>query len=198
MKWQLSKSNVVLFGFLFSFILMFGSLSRAENLFSKQDITYNIEPVFGIETVYRTTPKIHTVNRSVYGVRLSAGSALISAEGEYLKGSDSETYLTAPQTIKYNDEKFKLGAKTTMKINDYIGIVARLGCQAKQIGQETITNGVSVNVVKPIEYDPYAGAALTVRLGRTYINIGSTAIIKDIGDLGKTEYQNSISASFGL
>ncbi len=164
-----------------------------------QDITYRIEPIFGYETVYRSTPKSHTVTRMFYGARVTAGIDIVSAELEYTQGNDTKDYDIAPEKIKTTDEKAKLGIRSTFRLTDLFNMSTRLGCQAKKTTQEVTNLGVTTTEEKPIEYSPYAGAAFGIQLGKAVrISIGTTVVFKDINDMEQNEYQNAVAVGFGI
>ena len=167
-------------------------------LFSSKDLGLKIEPLYGYETIFRTNPTPHTSTRSFYGARVAAGQDILSGELEYTKGADTENYSTAPETIRNEDEKAKLGIRSTYNFNSMFFISGRLGGQATQNTNEEISGGVSTIEKKPITYSPYAGASLGIRLGSIIsVNAGTTMVFKDNKDFTKNEVQSSVSFSIG-
>lgn len=165
---------------------------------SLKGISYKISPLFGYETTFRSTPTPHTSTHFMYGVRLTAGVEKISGELEVTRGTDSENYLVAPETINYTDDKLKLGITSVFKLTDYLNASARLGGQAKKTTQESISGGIPTKTEDPIEYSPYAGAAIGLNLGFIGIHVGTTVVFKDINDMQKNEYQNTLTISAGI
>lgn len=163
-----------------------------------KDIKYTISPLFGYESVFRATPTPHTLTHTMYGARLTAGTDLISGELEYTKGSDTENFLVAPQLIATDDEKVKLGIKSTYRFNDVLFASGRIGGQAKKSVRTETSNGVAVKIEDPIAYDPYAGASLGVKLGPVSISAGATAVIHSTTDNSKNDIQNTLSISLGI
>ncbi|MFM6927697.1 MAG: hypothetical protein ACKOX6_04495 [Bdellovibrio sp.] len=174
-----------------------GSQSLAASFTLSKGNGYTIEPLYGYETVFRDYPTAHLQTRAMYGARVTLGADILSAELEYMKASDTENFSTAPQTIKIDDEKLKLGIRSTYRFNDYIYSSVRLGAQATKSTHEEISGGISDKKEKPIAYNPYAGASLGVRFGVLSINLSSTVIFRDSSDMSKNDYQNTISAGIG-
>lgn len=163
-----------------------------------KDVQYDISPIIGYETVYRSTPTPHTLSRLTYGARVTAGLDIISAELEYTTGTDTENYAVAPEKIVNKDEKLKLGVRSTFRLTELFNAAIRLGGQAKKTTEEETSAGVTTTEEKPIEYSPYAGAAFGIQLGKTRISIGTTVVIKDVNDMEKNEYQNVVTVGFSL
>lgn len=162
-----------------------------------KDIKYTISPIFGYETVFRATPTAHTLTHTIYGARVTAGTDLISGELEYTKGSDTENFLVAPQLIVTDEEKAKLGIKSTYRFNTLLFASGRFGGQAKKSIRTETSNGVAVKIEDPIAYDPYAGASLGVKLGPVSISVGATAVIHSTTDNSKNDIQHTLSVSLG-
>ena len=181
---------------LFTFLI--SSLVAQAQRKSSNDIQYNIEPILGFETVYRVTPTPHTSTHTIYGVRLTGGIDLVSGEIEYTKGSDTEKYQTAPETVKYNDEKVKAGLRSIFRLGPVFNIVTRFGGQAKKSTEESTSGTITTTTEKPIKYDPYAGAALGLHLGRFAVNVGVTAVIPDVKDMTKNDYQYAVAIGLGI
>lgn len=165
---------------------------------SAKDIQYDISPIIGYETVYRSTPSPHTVTRLMYGARLTAGLDIISGELEYTTGTDTKNFTVAPEKVVVKDEKLKLGARSTFRLTELFNAAIRFGGQAKRSTEEVTNTGVTTTEEKPIEYSPYAGAAFGIQLGKTRISIGTTVVFKDINDMEKNEYQNVVTFGFKL
>lgn len=174
-----------------------GTQSLAASFTLSKGNGYNIEPLYGYETVYRDYPTPHLQTRAMYGARVTLGVDILSAELEYTRSSDTETFSTAPETIKTDDEKLKLGIRSTYRFNDYFFSSIRLGAQATKETQEKISGGVSDKEEKPIAYNPYAGATIGIRFGVVSVNLSSTVIFRDSSDMSKNDYQNTVSLGVG-
>ena len=162
-----------------------------------KDLKYTVSPIVGYETVFRAYPTPHTLTHMIYGARLTAGIDIASAEVEYTKGSDTENYLVAPQEIKTNQEKLKLGVRSTYRFNEFLFATGRLGGQATKTTREETSSGITTITEEPIKYDPYAGAHVGVSLGPVSVSIGATAIIRDVNDMSKNDVQHTLSVTLG-
>lgn len=182
--------------FLFIAILFTASFSQAQR--GTKDFTYTIQPLLGFETVYRSTPRPHTVTQTMYGVRLTGGIDLLSGEIEYTQSTGSETFQTAPEKIASTDEKLKVGARSLFRLSDIFNMSVRLGGQAKKTKEETTNAGVVTTEEKPIEYSPYLGAAFGLHIGKMNVSVGTTVVIKDVNDMEKNEVQNVVAVGFGI
>lgn len=181
---------------LFVAVLCSASFSQAQR--GTKEFTYTIQPLLGFETVYRSTPRPHTVTQTMYGVRLTGGIDLLSGEIEYTQSTGSETFQTAPEKIASTDEKLKIGARSLFRLSDIFNMSVRLGGQAKKTKEETTTAGVTTTEEKPIEYSPYLGAAFGIHIGKMNISVGTTVVIKDVNDMEKNEVQNVVAVGFGI
>jgi hypothetical protein len=187
--------------FLTRFILILGIFQGTQALAASFTLAkgsgYTLEPLYGYETIFRDYPTPHLQTRAMYGARVTLGADILSAELEYTKASDTENFSTAPETIKIDDEKLKLGIRSTYRFNNYLYASGRLGAQATKSTQEKISGGVSDKEEKPISYNPYAGASLGVRFGVISVNVTSTVIFRDSSDMSKNDYQNTLSFGVG-
>lgn len=178
-------------------IMLFSGVASAASFTLSKGAGYKIEPLYGYETVFRDYPTPHLNTRMMYGARVTAGSDILSGELEYTKASDIEDFATAPEKIKIDDEKLKLGARSTYNFNNYFFATGRLGGQATKEVREETSGGVTTRTEEPIKYNPYAGASLGVRLGPLNVSVGSTVIFRDGSDMSKNDYQNTVSVGIG-
>ncbi len=158
---------------------------------------YSVEPLYGYETVYRSSPSSHLSTRTMYGLRLKMGKDILAAEAEYTRASDTETYSSAPEKIYYQDDKYKLGIRSSYYFGKYFFSTGRIGAQATQGQEESTSGGVTTTEKKDLKIDPYAGLHLGIRLGVFSINAGSTMIIKDYSDFSKNDFQHTLSFGVG-
>ena len=183
------------------FILILGIFQGTQALAASFTLAkgsgYTLEPLYGYETVFRDYPTPHLQTRAMYGARVTLGADILSAELEYTKASDTENFSTAPETIKIDDERLKLGVRSTYRFNNYLYASGSLGAQATKSTQEKISGGASDKEEKPISYNPYAGASLGVRFGVISVNVTSTVIFRDSSDMSKNDYQNTLSLGVG-
>lgn len=164
---------------------------------STRSFSYSIEPIFGLQQVYRDTPTTHTTSRLFYGGRFVIGTDRISGELEYTKGDDTETYTSAPQKITYKDDLFKLGLRHTRGLGNLFFLTGRLGGQYDKRIKETTTNG-TVAVENTATTSPYAGLQIGIRIGKNFsIALGSTVVFSDLSSPEKNDYQNTISIGIG-
>lgn len=165
---------------------------------SNRTISYKVEPIFGYEQSYRSTPTAHTTNVAVYGIRFVLGTDRLAFEGEYTKSEDTENYSLAPQKITNKNDEFKFGARSTFNYGNLFFFVARAGLQATNNIQETTSNSLTTSTQKPLSYAPYGGALVGLHLGRYFTtSLSSTVVLRDISDLSKNDYQNVISVGVG-
>ena len=186
--------------YLLFIISTFSIASFAQSRSSSNDnFKVKIEPLLGFETVFRDYPTPHTVTHQIYGLRVIAGIDTISGEAEYTKGTDTKNNSTAPEKIKFDDEKLKLGIRSSYNLTQHFLLTARLGGQARQTTREITSGGVITTEKEPIKYSPYAGAFLGINFGQYFrINAGSTVVFNDSKDMSKNEIQNTISVNIGI
>lgn len=178
-------------------LMTVSSVGLSKSMSAPGGIKYTISPLFGYETVFKATPTPHTTTRTMYGARLTAGTDLVSGELEYTKASDTENFLVAPEKIVTDDEKLKLGLRSTYRINDLLFTTGRLGGQATKSVRTETSAGVPVIFTDAIKYDPYAGLHIGLRFGPVALSIGATAIIRDTNDLSKNDIQHTFSITLG-
>src|SRR4051812_14131954 len=102
---------------------VFLSAARAQAL-----VLTSIEPIVGYERIQKFVPTPHTHDRLVYGARFTAGLLLLSVEGEYLRGMDTETFPS--MSTKDTTDKARLGLRSTFHFLGPISLFARAGGQA--------------------------------------------------------------------
>lgn len=173
--------------------------SAGQHISLSGDSALQIMPIVGFETVYRDTPTPHTSTNFIYGLRLGYGTAALTGEAEYTRGTDTENYTTAPQQIKHDEEKLKLGIRSTYHFNEYMFVSGRLGGQANQGTIEETNSGVVTTKKIALEAHPYAGVALGVHVASFLtISAGTTVVFRDSKDMTKNEVQNVLAISVGI
>ena len=178
-------------------LLLCGNAALARSFTLAKGSGYTVEPLYGYETVYRTTPTPHLATRAMYGLRLTAGKDILSAEAEYSRATDTENYSVAPEKIYHQDEKYKLGIRSTYRFNTYFFSTGRIGAQAAQGKEEETSGGVVTTKTKDLTYNPYAGIQLGIRLGVFSLNAGTTMVFRDYSDLSKNDFQHTFSFGVG-
>lgn len=173
------------------------STASARKFTLVQGAGYAIEPLYGYETVYRATPTPHLATRALYGVRVTAGKDILSAEAEYSKASDTENYQAAPEKVYHEDENYKLGIRSTYRFGQYFYSTGRIGAQATQSMEESTSGGVATRESKDLRYNPYAGIQLGIRFGVFSLSAGTTAIFRDSSDISKNDFQHTFSFGVG-
>lgn len=187
------KQILIAIALLFSTTAAWSAMSGSMN-----GVQISVEPIIGYETVFRPIPTPHTATRLVYGARVVAGVQLLSGELEYTKAQDTENYAVAPEKIINYDDKVKLGVRSTYNLGSYVFASVRLGGQAWKNSEEVTTSGVTTKTDHDIKIDPYAGAGLGVHITNLVaLSAGVTAVIYDTSDMGKNDYQYTLSVAFG-
>ncbi len=179
-------------------LVLFAGIFAQAQLARDKDMTYTIQPLLGFETVYRSTPRPRTVTQTMYGVRLTGGVDILSAEIEYTQSTGTETFQTAPEKIKSTDEKLKLGGRTLFKLSNIFNFSIRFGGQAEKTKEEVTSTGITTTTEKPVDYSPYLGAAFGLHIGKMNVSVGSTVVIKDVNNMEKNEIQNVVAIGFGI
>lgn len=169
-------------------------VARASELLQLQ-----IEPIIGYERVQKLVPTAHTKERMLYGARVTGGIPLVALEGEYTQGTDTESFPSDSLTVKDQDEKLKLGLRSQLRLTSLLSLTGRGGVQAKRNTHTETLSGVSTTTVNPITYKPYAGAALSSRLGGKFeLTGGLTVVFNQFPDMSQNEYQATLGFSVRL
>lgn len=155
-------------------------------------IRYTVEPIIGYERIQKLVPTKHTKDRLIYGARVLFGIPLISGEGEYTRGTDTEEFSSPALTVKDTTDKAKLGLRSTVKLIGVVYAFARAGAQAKQNVHEETLAGVTTKTTEPVIVKPYAGAGLTAKLGRNFrFDADFTVVFADTQNWRDFEYQTT-------
>ncbi len=157
-------------------------------------LTTSIEPIMGYERVQKFLPTQHTVERWVFGARATAGFTLLSAEAEYTRASDTETFSSAPETIRDTEDRARLGLRSTLRIAGFFRFLLRAGAQANYTRHDITTSGVTVTTIDPIRYRPYAGAGVGLALGQgVSLNGDVTTVFHNFPNFSTNDYLVSLS-----
>ena len=158
---------------------------------------FTIEPVVGYERVEKIFPDRHFVSRFFYGVLVTGGIPLASLEAEYTRGRDDERFPDLGITQVDDLDRLKLGVRSRFDLTNFLWLVGRGGVQATKLKTTRTEGGVTTATSFPITYDPYAGAALQVRLASTVRGeVGVTAVFKDFPRMEHNDYQ--VHAGFSI
>lgn len=165
----------------------------------QQKFKVDVEPVFGVETVYRSYPESHTATQMNYGMRVTLGVPLLSLEAEYLQSKDTKDRDTAPERIEFKEEKMKLGLRSQYNISSHLTATIRAGAQVRKREREESNGGVITTLKEPDKTSPYAGAQIGFRMGANLsLHLGSTVVFNDLKDFSKNDIQNTISFRVGI
>jgi hypothetical protein len=152
--------------------------------------TGELEPIFGYERVQKLVPTPHTKDRLIYGLRYSIGVPLLSAEAEYTRGMDQESFPTSNMDTKDTADRLKVGIRSRVRMGSFLSAFARAGGEAyRNIHEETVS-GTTTRTEQPIQYSPYAGAGLNARLGKQFtLNAGLTVVFRNFPVMTQNDYQ---------
>jgi hypothetical protein len=152
-----------------------------------------VEPIVGYERIQKFVPTAHSKDRLIYGARARAGHPLLSAEAEYTRGTDSESFPTQNLSTEDTDDKLKLGIRSSVGLARFFAIQLRAGGQAKRNTHSETVDGVTTTTVGNIVYSPYAGLGLSAQLARNLELSGSlTAVFNSFPDMSKNDYQTTL------
>ncbi len=168
-------------------------------------MTYSIQPFAGYEKAIKYYPTLHYKDRLVYGARIIAGYMSIAGEAEVSTSQDTEYFYDVPLLIdptvkiKETTERAKLGLRRTFL---YLGLLSshvRAGGQASRTKQDFTNKGVTTSSTSPIKISPYIGAGIKIALMQKIAVVADgVAIINDIHDFRRTEYQGTGAISLEL
>lgn len=159
---------------------------------SRAVISTGVEPIIGYERVQKLIPTPRTVERLVYGARITVGVPLISAEAEFTRATDTESFPSLNQTYKDTEDKARVGARSTFRLGGMISLIARAGAQAKLVKHEVTTGSVTGLIVEPIRYNPYAGAGFKFKLSRQVaLTADITVVFRDFPNMNQNDYMTT-------
>src|SRR5690348_7774947 len=124
------------------FILLVLALLSFDSTYAAPPVNYSIEPIIGCERTQKFEPTLHTHDRLTYGARLTAGFMILSAEAEYTRGSDSESFPAQGLVTSDTDDQLKIGLRTGYNLGPVFAIYGRGGVQARKNEHESIVSGV--------------------------------------------------------
>lgn len=187
---------------LFGALLSLGLAPQAWGRGSSSEFGLDIEPIIGYERVQKLVPTAHTKDRLVYGGRLTLGVPLFSIETEYTRGQDSESFTSPTLSTTDTTDKLKLGIRSSIRLDkNLFSFILRAGVQARRNIHEEDNGGGTVRTEEPIEYDPYAGAGLKVKLGqRAKIAFFADFVVvfNELNDFSQNEYLISSGLSLRI
>ena len=157
------------------------------------DLKYDVEPIVGYERVQKFLPTPHTHDRLTYGVRATAGLLMLSAEGEYTRGTDSESFPAQGVDTKDTDDMLKLGLVSQYRLGQLLTAGLRGGVQASKNIHESTANGVLTKTTNPVVYHPYAGFLASASLStKVALTAGITVVFHDFPSMKQNDYQTSL------
>ncbi len=170
-----------------------------------------LEPIYGVERTARAFPSpAKTTTKTVFGARATYGVDHLKAELEYTQGTNDENGINFSgntYSVKERTKKGMLGLRSSYRMLSILNWTLRAGVRALESKVEsTDQSGNILNNDTPIEYDPYAGALLTIKgnkgLGKIGITVGATVVFTNgiDGFLEDDEYdvQYTIGANLGF
>jgi len=163
-------------------------------------IGIDIEPIVGYERNQKLTPTPHTNDRFVYGGLVTVGVPLLSAELEYTRGEATESFPLQNLSSKDTTERARVGLRTRLRLSRVFHVYFRAGAEAKR-SFRTDTVGATVTTTdEPIQYHPYGGGGLRVRITRAFsLTAGLTVIFNNFpDDLARNEYQTTAGFNIRL
>lgn len=163
-------------------------------------IQYTLTPIVGFERAVKRVPDYHVRTRLTYGALLTAGYRELALEAEYTRASDREEFPLQGLSLRDTDDRLKLGLRTThFLVFPRLSFTLRAGGQASRNTHEEVLNGVATRTVGKIQYDPYAGAGVDLRLlQRLTLGAGLTAVFREFPDMSKTDYQLTFGLTLGI
>jgi len=158
------------------------------------DLALHVSPILGYEFVNKNAPYPHTHGRLVYGAIVTAGIPLVSLEGEYTHGTDSEVF-TSPYNLATTDisDRYRVGIRSEYSFAALISAHLRGGAEAIQNQHQEYQSGVqTINRQDQTMYHPYAGAGAAFTLtNKIQVTFDVVATIPNINDLTQNEYETS-------
>jgi hypothetical protein len=156
-----------------------------------------IEPLYGVERSQRFYPEpARFVTKTFVGIRALYGVDLLSAEFELAQSQNTETFPTQDLTVKYTEQRAMLGVRSYLINSNVIGWFARLGARAKQTQRDITETGVDRTEKDALQFDPYAGTGLTIRLADVFsLNAGATLVYNRNND-PSNQYDTQYTFSF--
>ncbi len=187
---------VVLFS---AFLFSMQTFAAPKESISTDENVLRLEPILGVQQIYRDTPTPHTATQTIFGARLIYGQQILAGELEYSQGNSTEKFSAAPQKVYIRSEQIKLGLRSTIPFYEYFSLTGRAGGQATRASVEETTNGVIATTNIPMKVYPYAGASLGLHLSRFLtISAGSVVIFRNGLNMSKNDIQNYVSFSVGI
>lgn len=160
------------------------------------EVQVKMEPVFGYERVQKLQPEAQIKSRVFYGARIVAGLPHLSAEGELIRGTDSETYPSLNMTRSDTDDRLKLGLRSSYSMGKLMSAHARGGVQASRNVAEITQSGITTTERGEIKYHPYAGAGIRSAVASNVSLVGDVVVVfGDFPDMKKNDYQTSLGFS---
>ncbi len=176
----------------FAFLVCAITVAFTSSSARAEPLSLGIEPLVGYELVRKLYPTEHSSKRIFYGGRMTLGILLISLEGEYTRGSNSETYDAQGITYKDTADRAKLGLRSGMRLSTLLKLYARAGGQASRNKHEEIAGADDYAIWEPIKVRPYAGAGFRVALSSKFaFTADVVGVINDYHLLRNNEYQTT-------
>jgi hypothetical protein len=158
-----------------------------------------IEPVIGYERTQRFVPDPHFHDGLMYGLRASVGIPRLSAEAEYTRGIDNETFPEQGLSTTDTDDMLKVGLRSAWSLGNLVSAFGRGGVQAKHENHQETSGNVTTVLIQPIAYKPYAGVGISGNLsGKVSIDGCVTAVFNDFPQMSQNDYQTTLGLTVRL
>ncbi|MBY0370901.1 porin family protein [bacterium] len=152
---------------------------------------FDLEPIVGYERVQKFLPTAHTKDRLVLGGRVVLGTPLISAEAEYTRANDTESYPATSTDIAEQQDKARVGLRSTYNFA-LVSVFARAGAQARLTKRTVTVSGTPSTQTDPITYNPYAGAGARVHIRNNIaLSADITVVFNGFPNMNMNDYMTT-------
>ena len=177
-------------------ILLISSVS-----FTSLAAALKVQPVYSIETTRREYPEpASQITRTYLGVSAIYGEPIFSAEFEVAQSTYTDTFPSTDSEVTSLTRRAMLGVRSYPITSKYFGTFLRAGARVKQETLDIKESGQTREEVLPVYVDPYAGAGVTLALGKVFaVNASATMVYNrsaDVAESEKYDVQYTLSATF--
>jgi hypothetical protein len=146
---------------------------------SNMPVTVKVTPVFGFEQSRSVYPDNSVEWKLMYGINVSIGNPLISAEITGLKSTSNKTKLS--EKIDDSSDIARLGLVSKIYLIPQFGIIIRAGGQGEKRVVKVTPQGEDEYIYyKKVHYSPYAGGGFSFPLStNTALEFMGNAVFKD-------------------
>jgi hypothetical protein len=152
-----------------------------------------IEPVYGFERTYREQPAPARYKTEIFtGIRGTYGFEFLAGELELNQAISDDN------DVKYTTQNLLIGARLTPGQSDIYNIYFRSGMRAKKESREYKVNGENRTTSDGIQWDPYAGAGLTLNLINIFALNTSATLVFNRDAEGAERYDTRYTFGFSI